>query len=196
MHCHYCYLSIIILLRSLKQPAAYHWRELPQVSFLSRQKFWRDKHMFDATKHVFCHDKSMFFRDKYIFVATKHFSKVLSRQAYFCRDTRRVLPQQTRVCRFVAAKWYLWRQWYPNALGYSSSRDFPLLSCCSFSKLYFLVTQTAMCLYPSCKWGRLGTTHQTVWAHTAWWMLLGLAETSGWKAVRRVDSRLWHCSCF
>ena len=24
-----------------------HWRELPQVSFLSRQKFCRDKHVFD-----------------------------------------------------------------------------------------------------------------------------------------------------
>ena len=30
-----------------------------------------------------------------IFVATKH----LSRQACFCRDKRRVLSQQTRVCR-------------------------------------------------------------------------------------------------
>ena len=60
--------------------------------------------MFDATKHVFCRDKSMFFLDKHIFVVTKHFSKVLSRQTYFCRDTRRVLPRQTRVCRFVATK--------------------------------------------------------------------------------------------
>ena len=32
----------------------YHWRELPQVSFLSRKVF-----VFVATKHVFCRDKSL-----------------------------------------------------------------------------------------------------------------------------------------
>ena len=37
---------------------------------------------------IFCHDKLNF-------VATK----VMSRQAYFCRDKRRVLSRQTRVCR-------------------------------------------------------------------------------------------------
>ena len=47
----------------------YHWRELPQVSFLSRQMFCRDKIMFVATKY-FCHDK-------HVFVAKK---KCLSKQ--------------------------------------------------------------------------------------------------------------------
>ena len=50
----------------------YHWRQLPQVSFLSRQIFvetnvilprqaylCRNKLVFVAIKHVFCHDKSM-----------------------------------------------------------------------------------------------------------------------------------------
>ena len=42
-----------------------YWRELPQVSFLSRQSFVATKPMFVfvATKHVFCRDKT--------FVATK-----------------------------------------------------------------------------------------------------------------------------
>jgi len=35
-------------------PVAYHWRELTQVSVLSRQMVCRNKHAFDATKHVFC----------------------------------------------------------------------------------------------------------------------------------------------
>ena len=41
-----------------------------------------------------CRDK-IFFRDKYVFVVTK----VLSWQAYFSRDKRRVLSGQIQVCR-------------------------------------------------------------------------------------------------
>ena len=87
---------------------------------LSRQtRVGRDKHTFVATnicreKHNFvptkpCNGKltclsrqntsfvstKIFCRDKNNFVAIK----VLSRQAYFCRDERRVLSRQTRVCR-------------------------------------------------------------------------------------------------
>ena len=57
----------------------YHWGELPQVPFLSRQKFCRDKHVFVATKHVF--------------VPTKY----LSRQAYFCRDKKRVCRDKSKL---------------------------------------------------------------------------------------------------
>ena len=93
----------------------YQWRELPQVSFMLRQKFCHDKHvfvatnMFVATKHVFCCDKTRllsrklpifllwgtrlllrqnFFRDKLTFLATKSFevTKVCSSRAKFCRD--------------------------------------------------------------------------------------------------------------
>ena len=72
----------------------YHWGELPQVPFLSRQKFCRDKHVFVATKHVFvprkylsrqayfCRDKKRVCRDKSKLVVTK----LLSRQNYVCRD--------------------------------------------------------------------------------------------------------------
>ena len=52
--------------------------------------------IFVATKHVFCRYKSMFVatkvclsRQNYVFVTTN----VLSRQAYFCRDKRRVLSR-------------------------------------------------------------------------------------------------------
>ena len=65
-------------------------------TFLSRQKFCRDKHTFVAAKDVFCRDKSKLVAT---FVATKSrlllqifiATTVLSRQNYVCRDKRRVL---------------------------------------------------------------------------------------------------------
>ena len=88
--------------------------------------------MFVATKHVFCHDKSMLVvtkhlsrqkcacRDKafvkHVFVTTnicheKGFvatNIILSRQAYFCHDKRRAFLRQDVLCRdkhmFVATK--------------------------------------------------------------------------------------------
>ena len=88
--------------KTYKLQGFYHWRELPLVLFLSRQNMsfvttkvclsWqifaatkvlsqaylcRDKQVFVATKHIFCHDKSFeatkdtFCRDKHVFVATK-----------------------------------------------------------------------------------------------------------------------------
>ena len=99
----------------LRRASLYHWQELPQVSFLSQQKFYRDKHVFCRTKSIFSR------RDNHNFVATKVLSrqayfchdkqvssnnfvatKVLSRQAYFCRDKRRVLCLSRQ-------KLYLWQ---------------------------------------------------------------------------------------
>ena len=45
------------------KPVYYHWQELPQVSFLSQQKFCGDKHIFCQNichdKHLnICHDRS------------------------------------------------------------------------------------------------------------------------------------------
>jgi len=83
----------------------YHWRELPQVLFLLRQMFCRDKHVFVTTKHVFGRDESMLVATKLrinvktlrkTFVATSIF---LSRQRRFCHDKTRLLSQQTRFCR-------------------------------------------------------------------------------------------------
>ena len=68
---------------------------------LPRTNTCLSRQIFVATKHFF-RDKLKKNRDK-SFVATK----VLSRQAYFCRDKRRVLSWQARVCRdrtFVATK--------------------------------------------------------------------------------------------
>ena len=69
----------------------YHWRELPQVSFLLRQKYACWDQTFVATNKCllwlkFCHDK-------HNFVTT-----VLSWQACFCCNKRRVLLWQTHVC--------------------------------------------------------------------------------------------------
>ena len=69
----------------------YHWRELPQVSFLSRQtRVSRVTTRLVATKVCFCRDKIMFVATKLlsrqIFVAT---DIILLRQAYFfSRHTR------------------------------------------------------------------------------------------------------------
>ena len=84
---------------------SYHWRELPQVSFLSRQK----------TNTCLLRQK-YFCRDKRIFVLR---NIILSRQAYFCRDKRvccdetRLLSRQKYACRdrtFVATKTCFSRQ--------------------------------------------------------------------------------------
>ena len=83
----------------------YHWWELPQASFLSRQKFCvcRNKHVCrDKTRLLLrqkyaCHDKRFVVTKlclswQNIFVATK-----VSLWTNICRDKRCVLSQQTRV---------------------------------------------------------------------------------------------------
>ena len=71
------FLKNLTLVKFMHKPDVfpYHSRQLPQVLFLPRQKTKQKQ------KNVFCHDK------------------YLSRQTYFCRDKRRVLSGQTRVCR-------------------------------------------------------------------------------------------------
>ena len=87
--------------------------------FVTTKIFCRDKHDFVATKHLslqayFCCDEYNFVVPKHIFVVTKvclsRQTRVLSRQALFCRDKRRVLSSKIRVCRdrtFVATKMIL-----------------------------------------------------------------------------------------
>ena len=106
----------------LTSTESYHWRELPQVSFLSpqtrvyrdntvfcrdkiflsRQNFRRDKYLrVCRDKHTFVAPQAYVCRDEHTFVATsicrdKRFvakntfvvTKVLSLQAYFCRNKR------------------------------------------------------------------------------------------------------------
>ena len=93
-----------------------------------------DKHVFVATKHVFCHDRNMLvttkyfycdkylLKQKYVFVARKLYKYHSCRNknvfvatnvillTYFCRDKTRILSRQTRVFRnktFVAAEMIL-----------------------------------------------------------------------------------------
>ena len=78
----------------------YHWWELPQVLFLSRQKFCHNKHkdVFIMTKHIFCHDKSMLVTTKllsrHIFVAT---NMCLSQQR-FCLDKHTFVTTKDVFC--------------------------------------------------------------------------------------------------
>ena len=79
----------------------YHRRDLPQVSFLSRQaRVCRDKHAFVATEHVFRRDKSML-------AATKPLSR--RNHVYktgVCRDKRfvatRMLLSRQKTCKLFA----------------------------------------------------------------------------------------------
>ena len=89
----------------------YHWRERLQVSFLSRQKFCRDKGMLVATKVCLSRQKYAC-RDKTFLVA-----KVCLSRQQFCR--KKIMFVATNVCRskhvFVATKvllrqkFYLWQ---------------------------------------------------------------------------------------
>ena len=112
-----------------RQPLPYHWRELPQVSFLSRQTFCRDKHTFVTTRHVLSrqtrvcrnkndtcgssrqwYDKSMLVAlcDKHVLVATNVFRgkhTFVATKDVFCHEkgvfvVTKLLSRQ---------KCYLWR---------------------------------------------------------------------------------------
>ena len=100
---------------------SYHWLELLQVSFLSRQRFCRDKHTsFVATKagmFVATKDKSTFVatKDKSTFVATKVLSPF---KHVFCRNKSMLFRDKHVffVTMFVEAsillsrqEWYLWQ---------------------------------------------------------------------------------------
>ena len=80
------FLCFCNLSTKLMNVSNYHWRELLQVSLLSRQT-----QIFLSREEYFC-------RDKHVFAATK-VSLCLSRQAYFSRDKRRILSRT-----FVATK--------------------------------------------------------------------------------------------
>ena len=83
-------ISLVLILHEHSGPHSvsvhvyfYHWRELPQVSFLSRHTFCRDKHVFVTTNMCLsrqsvsfvttkvCLSRQNFCRDKVMFVVTK-----------------------------------------------------------------------------------------------------------------------------
>ena len=132
------------------QPA-YHWRELPQVSFWSRQKFCRYKHCFVATKDVFCRDKSMLSatkrlsnrcvcrdktcRDKHTFAARKH---------VFCRDKHVFCRHKT----FVATKMILVAAPANDPCQLRSSSDTSIL-CLPSVRTHSLGQRYFFCAAPS-----------------------------------------------
>ena len=116
----------------------YHWRELPQVSFLSWQTHvCHDKHVFITTKHIFCHNKSVLVTKTFvatklclswqIFVMTTNFdkrcilsgqtcmlvtTKLLSRQNYVCPNKYLLwqkLCQDKNILSQQTSFWYLWQ---------------------------------------------------------------------------------------
>ena len=99
-------------------PCSYHWRELPQVLFLSGQKFSRDKHVFVVTKHVFCGDKSMLETK----LETKCETKLLRRPYTHVFVATKVLSRKNNSCGSS-------RQWYALAYGRCNG----LCSSCLFA---------------------------------------------------------------
>ena len=51
--------AVVEIVKKKEEGFGYHWWEVPQVEFLSWQKFCCDKHVFVATKNVFCCDRNM-----------------------------------------------------------------------------------------------------------------------------------------
>ena len=94
---------VLVGIAALHSPLLYHWRELPQVSFLLWQTFC-------CYKHIFCRNKSMLDMTKVllrkmsrqnIFVATELWSRQKKLwQAYFCHNKREthLLSQQKYAC--------------------------------------------------------------------------------------------------
>ena len=109
--------TVIIAMALYTMQRSYQWRELPQVSFLSRQ-FFCDKHMFVATKRVFCRDKSML-------VATK----VLSRQFFEIIFVMTKVLRQTRVCRDKNGTSGSSRQCYVSAFAVNRNDDRVAIWC-------------------------------------------------------------------
>ena len=104
------------LVSHAKQILAYLWAQTVLLAAATSIIFCRDKHVFVTTKHVLGRDKSMLWRQNYVcrdksFARQTYFCRH-KRQAHLCREERRVLSPQTRVCRdktFVGYKPYLWK---------------------------------------------------------------------------------------
>ena len=89
----------------------YHWRELTQVSFLSRQNtsfvstkvclprqnICRDKICLSG--QTFCHDKHTFVTTKDVFCPDKHDKSKLVATKVFCRDKHIFVATEDMFCR-------------------------------------------------------------------------------------------------
>ena len=132
----------------------YHWQELPQVSFLLRQKFCCDKHVFVATNtclwqqntsfaatkvcllwQIFvetrlCLLQQKFCCDKHMFVMTK----VLLGPACFWRNKTKLLLWQNYVCH---NKYLLWQKFCHNKHIFVATK--------LWQKTCFVATKDALC---------------------------------------------------
>ena len=128
----------------LPSPQYYHWLELPQVAFLSRQiRVCRNKTCFLSRQTNTSRDKIMFVATKVQRYVT---TKVKSRQAYFWRDKR-----ETRVCRdktFVATKMILVAAPANDTVRQSHCLLSPqygsLTACCHLSTAVSLLADTSV----------------------------------------------------
>jgi len=109
--------------------------------------------VFVMTKY-FCHDKTFVVtnicRDKPMFVVTK----VLSQQAYFCRNTSLLLLRQTHVCcdksKLVATKPLLWQNYVDRLLSWQKYVCHDKHFCCD--KRRVLSWQTCLSQQKSHLW--------------------------------------------
>ena len=92
----------------------YHWRELPQVSFLSRQMFCHDKHVTVAknvlSRQNICHNKYLSRQKKFTLRVCRDKTRLFSRQTRVFCDKRFICRNKNILSRFVAASILLSRQ--------------------------------------------------------------------------------------
>ena len=72
-------LTAVLLMTEL-----YRWQELPQVSFLSQQKFCQDKRV--VTKHSLCRDKNVLVVTKLCLLRQTCVCCIILSQQKFCHD--------------------------------------------------------------------------------------------------------------
>ena len=113
---------------------------LPQVSFFSRQKGCRDKHVFVGTKYVFCRDKSMLVTTNIFLSLKKSHEKQNCDKTYIFFAIKVFLSRQTRQT-FVATNMCLSPKNYFVATNTILSRQAFFVA----TKEVFLSGQTRVC---------------------------------------------------
>ena len=153
------------------KPVYCHWRELPQVSFLSRQKFCHDKHIFCQNSCLswqtcVCCDKTHLLSWRKCVVMTK----LLWRQTYFCGDKHNFVA--TKHLSWQTHKYLSWQKFCHNK-NIVVTNNFVTTKVLSQQAYYyhhkrcFAATNTCLLQQNFChnKNGTYCSSHQ--WQHTA-----------------------------
>ena len=109
---HFCQMLVI-----------YHWRKMPQVSFMLQQKFSCYKHVFVTWQTGVCHNKSLLVMTKLLSWQTCvcHNKNILLQQTQFCHDksvVKTCLLLSRQKTSFVEKNTCLsrqnwsWQKWY------------------------------------------------------------------------------------